>query len=207
MLATFLMGANGKLVQKGASPLKGRLGEKLADERISLWDDPLRDFAPGSTPVDGEGIVCAPKPIMENGVLMNFYYDLQTAGMMNTKSTGNGMRGYGSLPGPSTTNIIVRPGEAKLAEMVRGIKRGILVDQVLGGGQSNMLAGHVSVNMDLGFLIENGQITGRVKDCMLACNVFDAFKRVAAISDAPEWHGAMLAPAIQFDGISVAGGE
>jgi len=138
-------------------------------------------------------------------VLMNYYYDLQTAGMMNTRSTGNGGRGSGSQPAPGTTNIIVRPGDAKLEAMIRGMKRGLLVDQVLGGGQSNLLAGYVSVNIDMGFLIENGEIVGRVKDCMLACNIFEAFKRVVAISDAPEWHGALYAPAIQFDAISVAG--
>ena len=205
MLSTFLIGANGKLVQKGASPLKGRLGERLADERISIRDNPTLDFAPGSTPVDGEGIPCRPLPIIEAGVLMNYYYDLQTAGMMNTRSTGNGGRGSGSQPAPGTTNIIVRPGDAKLEAMIRGMKRGLLVDQVLGGGQSNLLAGYVSVNIDMGFLIENGEIVGRVKDCMLACNIFEAFKRVVAISDAPEWHGALYAPAIQFDAISVAG--
>ena len=205
MLSAFLIGANGKLVQKGASPLKGRLGERLADERISLWDNPTLDFAPGSVPVDGEGLPCRPLPLIERGVLMNYYYDLQTAGMMNTRSTGNGMRGAGSQPAPGTTNILVRPGDAKLDEMIRGMKRGLLVDQVLGGGQSNLLAGYVSVNTDLGFLVENGEIVGRVKDCMLACNVFDAFKRVLAVADTPEWHGSLCTPAIQFDAINIAG--
>ena len=50
MLSTFLIGANGKLVQKGASPLKGRLGERLADERISIRDNPTLDFAPAARP-------------------------------------------------------------------------------------------------------------------------------------------------------------
>jgi PmbA protein len=210
VLATFLVGANGKLLQKGASPLKDRLGERIADERVSLWDNPLLDFAPGSTPMDGEGIACRPMPIIENGVFMNFYYDLQTAGLMNTKSTGNGMRGAGSQPGPGTTNTIVRPGDPQggaqsFDAMIRGMKRGLIVDQTLGGGQSNVLAGDVSVNINVGFLVENGEIAGRVKDCMVACNVFEAFKRVIAISDTPEWHGSLFAPAIQFDALSVAG--
>jgi len=205
MLSTFLIGANGKLVQKGASPLKGRLGERLADERISLWDNATLDFAPGSTPTDGEGTPCRPLPLIESGVLMNYYYDLQTAGMMNALSTGHAGRGSGSQPSPATTNILVRPGAAKFDDMVRGMKRGVLVDQVLGGGQSNLLAGYVSVNVDVGFLVENGEIVGRVKDCMLACNVFDAFKRVMAVADTPEWHGALYAPAVQFDAINIAG--
>ena len=205
MLSTFLIGANGKLVQKGSSPLKGRLGDRLADERISISDNATLDYAPGSTPTDGEGTPCRPLPILERGVLMNYFYDLQTAGMMNAQTTGHAGRGSGSQPSPSTTNILVRPGAAKFDDMVRGMKRGLLVDQVLGSGQSNLLAGYVSVNVDVGFLVENGEIVGRVKDCMLACNVFDAFKRVMAVSDTPEWHGALCAPAVQFDAINIAG--
>ena len=61
---------------------------------------------------------------------------------------------------------------------------------MLGGGQSNILAGEFSVNIDLGYLIENGEIVGRVKDCMFAGNVFDVFNNIVAIGDKSEWHGS-----------------
>lgn len=208
LLAAFLLGSNGKLVQKGASPLTGQLGKELTDERLTVWDDATLDFAPASTPMDGEGVSCRPLPIIEKGVLMNFYYDLQTAGIMKTKSTGHGARGAASLPAPGLTNIIVKPGDAPMKKMICDMKRGLLVDQVLGGGQSNLLAGYVSVNIDVGYLVENGEIVGRVKDCMLACNVFEVFKKqLIAIGDAPEWYGSLYAPAIQLDAISIAGAK
>ncbi len=208
LLAPLELGCNGKLVQKGASPLIGRLGEKIADERLTIYDDPTIDFAPGSYPMDGEGIKAQRTPLLEKGVLKSYLFDLQTAGIMSTISTGNGIRGFASQPAPACTNITIEPGNMKLEDMIRDIKYGLLVDQVLGGGQSNTLAGEFSVNIDLGFLIENGELVGRVKDCMIAGNVFEVFShRLAAIGSQPEWYGDNYVPALYFSGLSVVGKE
>ncbi|HLA37656.1 MAG TPA: TldD/PmbA family protein [Candidatus Brocadiales bacterium] len=205
LLSPLEMGCNGKLVQKGASPLIGRLGEKIADERLTIYDDPTIDFAPGSYPLDGEGVKARCTPLLERGVLKNYLFDLQTAGMMSTRSTGNGIRGFSSQPAPSCSHIIIVPGDMKLEDMIKDIKHGILVDQVLGGGQSNTLAGEFSVNIDLGFLIEKGELIGRVKDRMIAGNVFEAFNKLAAIGSQPEWYGDNYVPALYFSGLSVVG--
>lgn len=205
LLAPLEMGCNGKLVQKGASPLIGRLGEKIADERLTIYDDPTIDFAPGSYPLDGEGIQSQRTPLLEKGVLKNYLFDLQTAGIMSTRSTGNGIRGFASQPAPACTNIIIEPGDMSLEGMIKDIQYGILVDQVLGGGQSNTLAGEFSVNIDLGFLIEKGELVGRVKDCMIAGNVFEAFNKLVSIGSQPEWYGDNYVPALYFSGLSVVG--
>ena len=208
LLAPLEMGCNGKLVQKGASPLIGRLGEKIADERLTIYDDPTIDFAPGSYPLDGEGVNARRTPLLERGVLKNYLFDLQTAGIMSARSTGNGIRGFASQPAPSCSNIIIVPGDMKLEDMIKDIKYGILVDQVLGGGQSNTLAGEFSVNIDLGFLIEKGELIGRVKDCMIAGNVFEVFShKLTAIGSQPEWYGDNYVPALYFSGLSVVGKE
>ncbi|MFQ5862268.1 MAG: TldD/PmbA family protein [Candidatus Brocadiales bacterium] len=207
LLATFEMGCNGKLVQKGVSPLAGRLGEKVLDERVSIYDDATFDFAVGSSPLDGEGIQSRRIALFERGVLKNFLFDLQTAGMMHTKTTGSGLRGFASQPAPGCTNIIVETGDMKLEDMIKDVRYGVLVDQVLGGGQSNTLAGEFSVNIDLGFLIENGELVGRVKDCMIAGNVFDAFNNIAAIGSEAEWHGADYVPPFYFKTLGVVGQE
>ena len=104
LLATFETNTNGKVVQKGASVLAKRLGERVLDERVTLWDDPLADYRPGSMAVDDEGVPARRKPIFEKGVLKEFLYDLQTAGHMGAQSTGNGVRGYSTrrLPGTPT---------------------------------------------------------------------------------------------------------
>jgi PmbA protein len=205
LLSTFETGCNGKLVQKGASPLTNRLGDKIIDERVSIYDDATIDMADSSYSWDGEGVPSQRTPLFEKGVLKNYIFDLQTAGIMKAKSTGNGSRGYSSQPSPGYSNIIVETGDMPFEAMIKDVKYGVLVDQVLGGGQSNILAGEFSVNIDLGYLIENGEIVGRVKDCMIAGNVFDVFNNIIAIGDTSEWHGSAKMPPFYFRAMNVAG--
>lgn len=205
LLATFETGCNGKLVQKGASPLTNRLGETIIDERVSIYDDATIDMADCSYPWDGEGTPSQRTPLFERGVLQNYLFDLQTAGIMKTKSTGNGGRGFSSQPSPGNSNVTVEPGDTAFDAMIKDVHYGVLVDQVLGGGQSNILAGEFSVNIDLGYLIENGEIVGRVKDCMIAGNAFEVFHNIVAIGDKAEWHGPMKVPPFYFKAMNIAG--
>ncbi|MDR4504528.1 MAG: TldD/PmbA family protein [Candidatus Scalindua sp.] len=207
LLATFESVCNGKLVQKGASPLTGKLGEKILDERITIYDDSTIDYADGSFICDDEGVPAQKTILYESGVLRNYIYDLQTAGIMNTKSTGNGTRSFASQPSPGNSNIVVETGNMSFEAMIKDLKRGILIDQVLGGGQSNTLAGEFSVNIDLGYLVDNGEIVGRVKDCMIAGNVFDIFNNLIAIGNQSDWHGSLKAPPFYFRSINVAGNK
>jgi len=206
LLGIMQVAVNGKYIQKGASPLVGRLGEQVLDERVSLWDDGTVDYADGSSPFDDEGTAARRTALFDSGVLTNYVFDLQTAGVLGTRTTGNASRGFASQPVPDTTNLVLDPGDESLEAMVAAMERGLLVDQVIGGGQSNVLAGEFSVNVSLGFLIEKGQRVGRVKDCMVAGNVFGIFQRIRAIGDTQETHGSTIAPAVCFDAVSVAGG-
>ncbi len=205
LLATFETNTNGKVVQKGASVLAKRLGERVLDPRVTLWDDPLADYRPGSMAVDDEGVPARRKAIFENGVLKEFVYDLQTAGHMGARSTGNGVRGYSSAPSPGNSNVRLAGGATPWRKILSGLKRGLLIEAALGAGQSNVLAGAFSVNVELGFLVENGEIVGRVKDCMLAGNAFDAFNRIRDLSAETEWHGSAELPYVCFESLSVAG--
>ena len=205
LLGSFASNINGKLVHKGASILAGRIGDRILDPRVTLTDDPLVDYASGSYACDAEGVPATVKAIFENGVLKRYLYDLQTAALMNAAPTGNGLRGYSAQPRPGISNLRMLPGDTPVKELMAGVKRGLLIDQALGAGQSNVLAGEFSVNVELGFLVENGEIVGRVKDCMLAGNAFDAFNAIRAISRETEWHGSVDLPTVCFESLSVVG--
>jgi len=106
--------------------------------------------------------------------------------------------------GCSPTNLVVKEGDTPYEEMVKNTKKGLLVHNVLGLGQGNPISGEFSVNVQLGYKIENGEIVGRVKDVMLAGNTYDALKEVAAIGDKAEWAGgSLLTPAIKIARLSV----
>ena len=196
LLLPLQLGYNGKNVLKGDSPLAGRLGDKIASEAFSLTDDATMDYAPRSAPFDGEGVARRRIPIIENGRLNAFLYDLETAGNAGVRSTGSG-------PGCGPSNLIISPGSVSFADMIAGTKEGILVHHVMGLGQSNIINGDFSVNVSLGYKIENGEIVGRVKDVMLAGNIYDALDRIEAIGSQPEWFMASHAPPIKLASLSV----
>jgi PmbA protein len=198
-------GINGKLVHKKISPLSFRLNEPIFSSLVSIVDDATFPYAKASSPVDGEGVPSRPNPVIEKGVLKNFVYDLQTAGLMKTRTTANGLREYDSLPSPSTTNFIVSPGEVSLEEMIRDMREGLIVDQVIGAGQSNVLMGEFSVNLDLGFKVEGGKIVGRVKNVMASGNIYDLLKNVVAVGKEAQFVGSTFTPPFCFKRVYIAG--
>jgi PmbA protein len=195
---------NGKHVHKGSSVLRGRIGEQVLDERITVTDDPAVPFAPGTCATDDEGTPTRKQHFFDKGVLKTFLTDLQTAALLKTEPSGHGFRGYGSRPSPSSTNVIIEPGDVSYDDMVRGMKRGLIIDQTLGSGQSNVLAGEFSVNVELGFVVEDGRIVGRVKDCMVAGNVYEVLKHVEAIGSEAQWLGSRCVPPIMVGGLKLA---
>ncbi|MFH1031048.1 MAG: TldD/PmbA family protein [Chloroflexota bacterium] len=205
-LVTPLMSAfNGKIILQGASPIGTKLGQSVFDEKLSLWDDPTIAYRPTSRPCDDEGVPSQRTPLIEQGVVKNFLYDLQTAALANTKSTGNGNRGGGRLPAPSPTAFVIAPGKTTFEEMVNDIKEGLVVEELMGAEQGNILGGDFSGNILLGYKVENGKIKGRVKDTMVSGNVYQLLKNITAIGSDARWvSGFINTPSLYFSSVSMA---
>ena len=204
LFSCILEAVNGKIFQKGISPLSDKLGKKILDSRISIYDDPAIDYLGGSYIFDGEGLPAYKKPLIEEGVFKNFIFDLRTASLVKAKPTANAGRSFSSQPAPSFGNIVISAGDTPYKDMIKNLDEGIIIEQVIGAGQSNTLAGDVSVNVDMGYLVKNGKIKGRVKDCMIAANVYDIFKNIQSISSDLFVKSSMITPAICFNKINVA---
>ncbi len=169
-------GLNGKSVARGISPLTGRIGEKVIGSGITVVDDATIDWMVGTRPFDAEGVATGRHVLIEDGVLKGYVLDLDSAAKLGMEPTGNAVRVYSSSPSPSFNNMLILPGERSIDDMIKSMKHGIIVYGVIGGGQSNILAGDFSVNVGLGFLIEDGEIAGRVKDTMIAGNFYELLK-------------------------------
>ncbi|NEO56090.1 MAG: TldD/PmbA family protein [Okeania sp. SIO3B5] len=194
---------SGQVVAQKASPLTHKVGETMFDPRFTLFEDP--NIGPYACPFDDEGIPTMVKTFIETGTLKSFYWDQQWAARAGCKSTGNGFRDGLSQPTPSLVNLSISPGQASPRELISNIKEGLIVDQVLGSGQSNQLAGEFSVNLDLGYKVEKGEITGRVKNTMVAGNIFEAFQNLVDIGNFPELVGnSYYLPCIVFQNLGVA---
>jgi PmbA protein len=199
---------SGKNVLQGSSPLAASLGEQLYDERLNIVDDPLLPWRPGSRMADDEGLPARKVTLVENGVVRSFLYDLQTAGQAGTESTASAHRGVPTQPTIASSAIVITPGVVSFDNMVAGIDEGIVVEHVIGASQGNVMGGEFSGNVVLGYKIERGKITGRVKNTMVAGNVHTLFKRIGALGSDARWMGSgLFTPSIMFEQVSVASTE
>ncbi len=205
LLSPLTVALNGRTVVQGASPLQGKLGQRLFDERFSLWDDPTLDLRPASRIVDDEGVPARRTTLIDAGSPVTFLYDLQTAGQAGAETTGSASRALSSLPSPSTSLLVVGEGDTPYDDILAGIDDGLLVEQLLGAGQGNVLGGEFGGNVLLGYRIEKGRITGRVKDTMISGNVYEALNNVVGIASDPEWvGGGLLTPGICCSGVTAS---
>lgn len=204
LLAPLLSALNGKIVFDGASPLKDKIGVKMLDEKFSLLDDPTVPYQPGSLPFDDEGIPARKNKLIDCGVINQFYYDLRTASLAGTVSTGNGVRS-GGMPSPGPHALIIGGGEDEISAIVKQMKQGIIIEQLMGAEQGNILNGDFSGNVLLGYKVEGGEITGRVKDTMAFGNVYQLLKSVEAVGNDSRWiSGYVNTPSIFCPSISIA---
>ena len=206
--ATILWGTvsaalNGKRVLEGSSPWSEKKGELVVSKLLTLSQQPDRE--PYSCPFDDEGTLTQPLALITRGRLEHFYCDRTIGRELGTGTTGNGFRpGLGSYPTPSLVNLIVEGAHCgSLEDLIRQLDKGVIVDQILGGGAD--ISGDFSINVDLGYQVENGQVIGRVKDTMIAGNVYTVLKQVVALGNDFIWNGSCYTPSLIVEGLSVVG--
>ncbi len=208
----------GPSIYKKVSPWKDKVGEKIADEKLSIYDDGTVDGLSASSPFDCEGIPTQKTAIIENGVLKNFIADKVTANRLGINPTGNGFKRGGGfsleneidgIPTTASSNNILSHGNKHSNEILADLDEGILVDGLLGTMMGNPLSGMLSGNIGLGFHVKDGRVIGRIKDAMLTVNLFNAIKdSILEISSdlkgEVNWSGNCLVPWMLFDGCTLA---
>ncbi|MCL2474785.1 MAG: TldD/PmbA family protein [Chloroflexi bacterium] len=203
-MPSLLSSLNGKTVFMGASPLAKKLGEKIFDSCFSLTDAQTLNLRPASRPFDDEGTPSRNLALCQNGVLNNFIYDIKTAWQAGVNSTSSAARGGGNVSGASFTNLMIPNGKTPLKDMIAGIKEGLVVEKLLGAGQGNTLSGDFSGNVLLGYKIEDGQVTGRVKDVMISGNVFELLKEIGDMGSDGRFTDSFYTPSFMFPKVYVA---
>ena len=179
---------------KKISPFTEKLGTKVFSDHISISDDPTIPDSVYSLDYDDEGFHTFKKNIVEKGVLGSVISDLRYSKLLGISPTGNATRSFSSMPYPSFTNIVVSAGNNSLKEIMKQTGKGILVDEMLGLGQSNTITGDFSCNLNMAFQYENGEITGRVKDCMISDNFYSLLASDILLSAETETNGNVIAP-------------
>lgn len=201
---------SGKTVLQGSSPLAGKVGDTMFDTRFSITDDPLAPGRPSSRPVDDECVPSRATNLVDRGAVGQFVYDLETAARAKTQSTGNGRRGFFGKPHIGYTNIIIGNGKQGAGSRELGgglladINDGLIVDDLIGVGQGNVIGGSFSHPVALAYRVQRGEVTGRVKDAAVAGNAYELLKRIGGFGTDGRWIGSRWSPSMLLDGVSVA---
>lgn len=202
---------SGKAVLQGVSPLSGRVGETVFAAAVSLVDDPLLAGRPNSRPVDDEGVPSRRLPLVDQGVVRAFIYDLETAARATTAPTGHGRRSIFGKPRADYSNLLFGPYAPRTTHHVLGgglisnLRDGLIVDDLIGVGQGNVIGGAFSHPVALAYRVQGGEITGRVKDAAIAGSVYELLKRVGGWGNDGRWVGSRWSASLLLEGVSVAG--
>ncbi len=194
--------------QKGCSLLANREGEKIADEKITIFDDPFHPIAPRA--FDDEGTPCYKKALVENGVLKTLLHNLKTAKKAGVASTGNGVRpSAASAVGVGASVLCIAPGKQSLRALTEEMGDGLIITELEGlHAGLDAISGDFSLKA-AGQRVENGQVTGSVAQITLAGNFLAMLQNVIAVGSDMKFtlpSGTYSAsPSILFDKLNVAG--
>lgn len=191
---------NSKSILDKSSPWSESQGKKVVSSHLSLSQQP--NLQPYNCPFDDEGTITQHLNLINQGVLNSFYSDKQTAQKLGITNTGNGFRSsLGSYPTPDLVNLVIEEGNLSQEELINNIEDGIIIDQIL--GEDADISGDFSFNIDLGYRIREGQIVGRIKDTMLAGNVYRALERIESVGNNLTWSGSCYTPSMVINELSL----
>ncbi len=197
-------------MQEERSFMKGKLGERVMDARITIWDD---GCAPEAIPLpfDFEGVPRQKVMFVENGIARGVVYDTVTARREGKTSTGHSLPAPNTM-GPYAMHVLMAPGDTPKSEMLKTIERGIWVTRFWYTRPVHPMKVLVTgMTRDGTFLIENGEVTQPLKNLRFTTSYLDAFNHVRAISRETrlfynDWGGASrVAPAMVVEGFRFTG--
>jgi PmbA protein len=203
--STILEAVNGENVNRVRSLWSGKLGQVVSDPALTVIDDGRLVGGLRSGAVDDEGVPASRKMLIERGVLKSYIYDSYNGAIAGREPTGNGFRrsmrsveGAHLLPARcSPSNVLVKPGRDGMKDLIDSTD---LVVYKVAAPYADPFTGSFALEL------RNGLYHGKpVKHALLCGNMFECLKRITGISEETKNAGAVILPAIRFDGLSLVG--
>lgn len=189
---------NGDLKRRKISFLHDKEGEECFWKNFSLYDDPLLPYSPSSFPFDGDGIIAQRKALVENGVVKNFAYNLETASLEGVKKSGFAVRSsYFFPPAIGFSNLVVEKGD-----MEDYVHPAISVLAFHGTHTANTTTGDFGVEVSVAFNNAEGD-KEPLRGFMISGNIFNLFRNIYGIGKTAKNVGGVITPKIAFSDVSV----
>ena len=160
-------GLEASSVAYGQSVFAGKLGQQIANEKVTAIDDGTIAGAWGSINIDDEGTPAQRNVLIENGILKSYMIDKMGGRRMGMASTGNARRqSYKYTPTSRMTNTYIAAGEDKNEDIIGSIEYGLYA-AAMGGGSVNPVTGEFNFSVNEGYIIRNGKICEPVRGAAL----------------------------------------
>jgi PmbA protein len=192
-LINFLTGPlSGRGLQQKNSLFEGKIGSPVASDKLTIIDDPFVVRGLASRLYDGEGLAARRIPLIEKGVLKNFYINTYYGKKLKMEpTTGN------------SSNLSFAAGTKSLDELVKGMKKGFLIKGFI-GGNSNPATGDFSLGV-YGLYIENGAVVKPMNEMNLTANLLTFWGNLAEVGNDPEVNSRWRTPSMAFTGVALSG--
>lgn len=194
---------NAENVQNDMSPWKDKISEKVANKKLTVFDDTYLSEGVGSQSFDREGLPPESLNIIKEGYLLNYLHNSYSAAESGIMSNGHASGGAQSTPGIGTTNFCIQTGNKPLEKLISQIDRGLLVNRY--SGSADPVSGDFSGVVKGGHLIENGEKVKPVKEVMISGNVYDILNRVIDISQEAKNISSYRIPHILIEAVNITG--
>jgi TldD protein len=212
-------GLEGDFNRKKTSAFSNLMGQKIADEQVTVVDDGTIENRRGSITIDDEGTPTNKTVLIEKGILKNYIQDRLNARLMNVQPTGNGRReSFEHMPMPRMTNTYMLSGKYHPDEIIKSVDKGIYA-VAFGGGQVDITNGKFVFSCTEAYEIKNGKIGRPLKGATLIGNGPDVLTKVKMVGSDMELDAGVGTcgkngqwvpvgvgqPTILIDGITVGG--
>jgi PmbA protein len=203
LLGHLFEAVSGSAIYRRSSFLIDQIGQKVAAENITVVDDALMPAGLGSSPFDDEGVPTRVTPIIEDGVLRNYLHTAYTARKLGSQPTGNGSRTASGAVTIGPTNFYLKPGKHRPEEIIRSIKRGLYVVELIGFGV-NTVTGDYSRGA-VGIWVENGEFAHPVQEVTIAGNLREMLNNIEMVGNDLTFLGSIAAPTLKIGNMVISG--
>ena len=205
LFGVFSMVLSGKAAKEGINPWREKVGEVVADSRLSLTDMPLLMDGFGYALFDDEGTATANTPMIVEGKLNTLMHNSVTANHFGITTTGHASRGARSTLGVGTHQLVIDAGTAGASEVYAGEYLEITSMAGLHSG-ANAISGDFSLGVS-GFLCRDGKRVQPVRGVTVAGNFYKMLNQIQCIGDERfwNWQRSSLMPSIRFAELAISG--